>query len=207
MKVRSDFVTNSSSSSFTLVIDIELKDGTGLNYEAWGVDDMASLYYDPEEAVDFDKMSEDEISKYDGSETDFCDYTDESYPILEVTVSPKQLGQVESIQDLIDALKDHVKGDWDSEMSVFRNPKDVNAANFIYDLAQLKSVDEIKSISITGEETNYRCYNRTYSYDLETGEYTGSEEGCEFEKDGSSGGDLYFSDKNEATVVYEDLED
>ena len=206
MKFRSDFVTNSSSSSFTLVIDVCLKDDTGFVYEVLGCDECASMFYEPEEAVDFDNMSEDEIREYMGSREEDEFGGIEAYESLEVAVSPKQLGQAGSIQELIDLLKKHVTGDWDNNMSVFKNPGDKEAAEFIYGLSQLKGMDEIKSIAITGDEVNYMEYNRTYTYDLETGEYTKYIEGECFEKDGASGGDLRFSDAHEATSVDERLE-
>ena len=43
MKIRTDFVTNSSSSSFTLNLRIELKNGKALEYEAEGYEE--DLYY------------------------------------------------------------------------------------------------------------------------------------------------------------------
>lgn len=207
MKVRSDFVTNSSSSSFTLVIDVALKDNTGLLYEMLGCDECVSLYYEPEEAVDFDTMSAEEIKSYLPTE-EMKEYGigGDAYESVEVNVSPKELGQAGSIQELIDLLKSGVTGDWDGEQPVFKNPNDWAAAEFIRGLSQLNSMDEIKSITITGDEMNYMEYNRTYSYDLETGEYTKYIDGEWFEKDGGSGGDLNFSDAHEATLVDERME-
>ena len=66
---------------------------------------------------------------------------------------------------------------------------------------EITDMDQIESITITGNEENDVSYNRSYTYNLKTKEYTGKQIGCEFEKDGSSGGDLRFSDLDQCDMT------
>lgn len=72
------------------------------------------------------------------------------------------------------------------------------AQKFIKQLETIKSMEDISSITISGDEINYQDYYRSYKYNLETGSYTRMIKGKEFEKDGGSGGDLFFSDAKQA---------
>ncbi len=193
MKIRADFVTNSSSSSFVVEIEVELKNGEIIGYYETGEDGEG----DP--------------------------VVGEIY----ISASPKQLGTCKSINEMIALLKRSVKDENTNKhlfdptdprtkrildgteeaaaeneyMKDFREREreaHERAQDFVSELENIKSMRDISSITITGEEINYMNYYRSYKYDLQTGDYTCIIEGEEFEKDGGSGGDLYFSDARSA---------
>ena len=203
MKIRADFVTNSSSSSFTLMIRFELVDGTSVRFDAQG----------------------------GSGETGRIDYFDDD---AIVKVSPKQLGNAQNIDELIKLLEDGVVDGWD-ERKIFDKSRPVksdliseycgdfdeigdefdealgifDAYDFVKEIRErITDIDQIEAITISGDESGYyEKYNRSYTYNLKTKEYTGSEEGCEFEADGSSGGDLRFSDLGSCDIKYVENED
>jgi hypothetical protein len=205
MKFRQDFVTNSSSSSFIVSICINLKDGNEIRFDAnGGTPECGRIDYFEGDAI--------------------------------VNLSPKQMATAESVEKMIEILAEGViDGDeymcYDDEncqcvkifeksrpVDVFTygedfdydNPKTttIDAYDFVKEIKEnIKSMDDISSIEICGSEENYMCYRQTYTYDKENGEYSGFVEGCEFEKDGASGGTISIPDREECSIEYEPYEE
>ena len=185
MKIRSDFVTNSSSSSFVFLLKLNMKDGNIFCYGGTG-------------------------SCGEGGDDDFYE--------LDISVSPRELGLAQSVDELIALLKEGVK---DGECKIFdvEDPARTNllnqleesessglirsyrnASRFIASISEVSDMDQIRSITITGnEQGRYQQYFRSFTYDREKGEYTHRSLGAEFEKNGGSGGDLRFRDSDLAS--------
>lgn len=182
MKIRTDFVTNSSSSSFVFLLKLNMKDGNIFCYGGTG-------------------------SCGEGGDDDFYE--------LDISVSPRELGLAQSVDELIALLIEGVK---DGECKIFdaEDPNLLNqleasdchelicsyrnASRFIASISEISDMDQIRSITITGnEQGRYQQYFRSFTYDLEKGEYTLRSRGTEFEKNGGSGGDLRFRDADLAS--------
>ena len=170
MKKRSGFVTNSSSSSFILTIGIGLKDGDAIIFTGNG--------------------GSPECGRIDYFENDAV-----------IKVSPKRLGTAATVEEMIKLLTDGVL-DYDmweeNSVKIFEKPNDddyfPDAYDFINEiLGKVHSMDEISWIEVSGNEYNYRNYLQHYEYYLDEDKYVGDVFGCEFEKDGSTGGSIDFS--------------
>lgn len=202
MKFRKSFVTNSSSSSFILSISIETKDNNSINFSAsGGTPESGRIDYFDEDAI--------------------------------VTVSPKQLGTAKDVEELITLLTEGVVDgcEWDTEIGtrIFEksnpvscfdyenyNPEldeqfpnlTLDAYDFVKEIREkVKTMDDIAKIIISGDEENYMQYCQTYTYDRTNDKYTGHVIGCEFEKDGASGGVIIMPDLEECEIEYEDVDD
>ena len=195
MKYRKGFVTNSSSSSFILSIILETESGDEICFNANGG-------------------------------TPECGRTDYFEGDAIVTVSPKQLGKAKDIEELIVLLTEGVVDSWDwadEQVKIFEksNPQTVDiydfedetsegcctfdAYDFIKEIREkVKSMNDISKITISGEELNYRTYRQEYTYDKKADKYIGEVYGCEFEKDGASGGSIEINDIDECNITYEE---
>jgi len=176
MKFRTDFVTNSSSSSFVVKILFELNNGKKVSFSGEGYTD----------------------------ETGVIDYFTQN-AIITVSPRQLGMAKdlEELIQLLANGVLD---ADWDGNgTKIFAQHSKVKSDcgncttrdpyNFIDKIREsVSSINDIKKITISSKESNTDDYVRNFYYNRLTNEYTCKIQGKEMNVAGSHGGDIRFDD-------------
>lgn len=189
MKIRTDFVTNSSSSSFTIQIELELTDGNVLQFKNQS---NCGESFGPFSTVKA-KLS----PKIMGEASSL----DELISLLQKGV----IGTVYAAYDEDEDDEDWDEDDWEEgeeiEIEVFSKESESSSAKaFINKIEKLPSMDAIKRIRVFESELmGGMKHLEEFTYDRDTHEYTGKEGGFSFEEypNGGCGGELVVPDRRE----------
>lgn len=193
MKIRTDFVTNSSSSSFTILIGLTLTNGSRICFQAeGGIPEDRAAHFVGEAIASVSpkqlgaaKSVEELLSLL--SEGVYDGYNDKR--IFKKYVEQKENSSSDSSE---------------SEMNVGEEISTKTPRDFIATIrGTVSDMDQIEKITIGGYESNYADYNRVYTYDLKNDTYIGAEEGYPMrEIDGGHGGNLEFGDLRQCEIKY-----
>ena len=185
MKIRTDFVTNSSSSSFVFEIEFELKNGEKIDFCAEGAcGEIGSTEYFDAEA--FVRVS----PKALGSASSVAQ-------LINILTN----GVLDDGERKIFEKRELSK--WEQEFLDDGGKLANDATWFIEEIREkIKSMDDIRTIVVEGtEELGELCYRKTYKYNRDSGEYKGTILGCEFESEGTSGF-ISIPDEDSCDIVY-----
>lgn len=203
MKIRTDFVTNSSSSSFVVRLAVELKNGQTIDFleaanggEAEGFD---SLYVtvSPKQLAMADTVSslirllKENVT--DGGPCGSC--FGDAEEVEEAEESNEFEEPEEGCAHIFDEADSCTKARLKDEKH-WEHKEYVNANKFINKLSQIRNMADVVKVRITGDRTNNELREYVnYEYNKVTGEYTGAvfgyyDEG--FYCNGSGGGKIDF---------------
>ncbi len=204
MKYRSDFVTNSSSSSFIVNININLKNGNAITFSGYGgtpesgrIDYFESdcvIRVSPKQLCLASSVEEMIRLLTDGITDEMC-WEEEGVKIFEKS-NPQPFFDFNNPDFDVEAYLD---GSLEEDMPM------CDAYDFIKSIREsILAMDDIESIIIEGDEENGISYRQRYEYNRTTGKYTGDVYGYEFEKDGADGGRFELDDLDECDITQYD---